>query len=194
MIFISKNSFIIVLETKKLFFICLQISIQNISTENSETEEIQKLNHSNIQKTSYNAIQSIDLNTSSRLTLILRSNEYCKMSDFTNEPNYAKTFRESCHVSYNDELFFYGGLNHSRRIFKLNSDSSEKPLSELKFDFVSGSCARNNDFVLLCFSVENKRLCYKSNSPVPDKWWKWFTYVEFAYTTHDSISLSSGNT
>ena len=151
-----------------------------------------KEDHSNFQKTYHDAIQIVDLDTSSRLSLIFRSNDYCKMSNFTEGPDYAKTFKESCYVPFRDELYFYGGLPHSRRIFHFNSVQSEKLQLQLKFDFVGGSCARNNHFVLLCFPVENKRLCYKSNSPVPEKWWQWFTYVEFAYTSHGSISLSTG--
>ena len=88
--------------------------------------------------------------------------------------------------------YFYGGSNHPNKIFKFGCDESEV-LSRIKFNFVGGTCASNNKHILLCFSDENKRLCYKSKSPLPKQWWQWFTFVDFSYATHDSIALSSGN-
>ena len=122
----------------------------------------------------------------------LSSNDYAQADRFKIKPNDAAITKDSCSVSYKDNLYFYGGSNHPNKIFKFGCDESEVP-SRIKFNFVGGTCASNNKHILLCFSDESKRLCYKSKSPLPKQWWQWFTYVDFSYATHDSIALSSGN-
>ena len=121
----------------------------------------------------------------------LNSNDYARADSFKIKPNDAAITKDSCSVSHKDKLYFYGGSNHPNKVFKFGCDKSEI-LPRIKFNFVSGLCASNNNYILLCFPVENKRLCYKSKSPLPKHWWQWFTYVKFSYATHDAIALSSG--
>ena len=120
------------------------------------------------------------------------SNDYDQADRFTIKPDDADITDDSCSVSHKDKLYFYGGSNHPDKIFKFDCDDSEVR-ARIKFNFVGGTCASNDNYILLCFPNENNRLCYKSKSPLPKQWWQWFTYVEFSYTTHDSIALSSGN-
>ena len=119
------------------------------------------------------------------------SNDYEQTNRFTIKPDNADITKDSCSVSHKDKLYFYGGSNHPRKIFKFDCDDSEVRTS-IKFDFVGGTCASNDNYILLCFPIENNRLCYKSKSPLPKQWWQWFTYLKLSYTSHDSIALSSG--
>ena len=144
------------------------------------------------QKFKYDSIFIIGSSVTESFFLDVGSNDYSKINEFTIEPN-ASNLRDSCSVSHRDKLYFYGGSNHSNTIFKFDCDQSERPI-RIKFDFVGGVCASNNNYLFLCFPIENKRLCYKSTSPSPKEWWEWFTYVEFTYASHDSIGLSSGKT
>ena len=140
----------------------------------------------------YEAIFIVESNTTNSFFLDVSRNEYAQVNTFTIQPNDASITKDSCSVSHKDTLYFYGGSNHSNKIFKFDCDQSE-PHARIKFDFVGGTCASNNNYILLCFPSENDRLCYKSKSPLPTQWWQWFTYVDFSYATHDSIALSSGN-
>ena len=120
------------------------------------------------------------------------SNDYDQADSFTIKPNDANITKDSCSVSHKDKLYFYGGANHPDKLFKFDCDNSEVR-TKIKFNFIGGTCASNNNYILLCFPNENHRLCYKSKSPLPKQWWQWFTFVDFSYATHDSIALSSGN-
>ena len=102
------------------------------------------------------------------------------------------TYKESCYITHKDTFYFYGGSKVPKQISKFDCHQSKMSKNYLKFNFVDGTCSSNNKNILLCFPIENKRLCYKSNSPFPTKWWEWYTYVELSYATHDAISLSSG--
>ena len=144
------------------------------------------------QKSRYDAIYIVESNISSSFFLDIASNDYGQLNKFAIKPDDAVIHRDSCSVSYKDKLYFYGGSNHSNIIIKFDCDETEIH-SRTKFNFVAGTCASNNNYILLCFPAKNKRLCYKSKSPLPYKWWQWFTYVELSYATHDSIAVSSGN-
>ena len=145
------------------------------------------------QKPNYDAIYIAESNTTNSFFLSLSSNDYGQTNRFKIKPNDADITKDSCSVSHKDKLYFYGGLNHPNKIFKFDCDDSEVN-ARIKFNFVGGTCASNNNDILLCFPNENDRLCYKSKSPLPDKWWQWFTYVELSFATHDAIALSPGNT
>ena len=142
-------------------------------------------------ETNYEVIYIVESNTTNSFFLNVSSNEYAQADRFKINPNDATFNRESCSVSHKDKLYFYGGSNHPNKIFKFDCDDS-KILPRIKFDFVGGTCTSNNNLILLCFPKENNRLCYKSNNPLPEYWWQWFTYVELSYATHDSIALSTG--
>ena len=120
------------------------------------------------------------------------SNDYEQTNRFTIKPDNADITKDSCSVSHKDKLYFYGGSNHPNKVFKFDCDDSEIATKTIKFNFVGGMCASNNNYLLLCFPNENNRLCYKSITPLPDKWWQLYTYVELSYATHNSIALSSG--
>ena len=142
-------------------------------------------------KSNYKAIYIVESNTTNSFFLSLSLNEYAQADSFKIKPNKAAITKDSCSVSHKDKLYFYGGSNHPKKIFQFDCDES-KLHARVKFNFVGGTCASNNNYIILCFPVENKRLCYKSKSPLPKKWWQWFTYLKLSYTTHDSIALSSG--
>ena len=101
--------------------------------------------------------------------------------------------KENCYITHRDSFYSYGGSKNPNQISKIDCRQSQFNIHNLKFNFTGGSCASNNKNVLLCFPTENKRLCYKSNSPIPRTWWQWFTYVEFSFARHNAISLTSGN-
>ena len=125
----------------------------------------------------------------------VNSNDYSQTGDFIINKNIATSqynLQESCFVTHKDTHYFYGGLQNSRRISELNCDQFAVHRQNLSFHFAGGKCASNDNYILLCFPKENKRLCYKSNSASPREWWEWFTYVDLAYASHDSIALSSG--
>ena len=144
------------------------------------------------EKPDFDAIYIVEPNTTNSFFLSVSSNDYDQTERFTIKPSNANITKDSCSVSYKDKLYFYGGSNHPNEIFKFDCDDLIER-ARIKFDFVGGTCASNNNYILLCFSNKNNRLCHKSKSPLPSKWWQWFTYVEFSYATHDSIALSSGN-
>ena len=134
------------------------------------------------------------MNTSTRFSLHTKTNEYFQTGKFEIKPDGTANkynLQESCFVTHKDTLFFYGGSQNSRQISKLDCDQLVH-YRNLNFEFVGGRCASNNNYILLCFPKDNKRLCYKSNSPAPTKWWEWFTYVDLAYASHDSFALSPG--
>ena len=143
-------------------------------------------------KPNYEEIFIVESNTKNSFFLNVSSNDYDQADMFTIKPKDAAITKDSCSVSYKDKLYFYGGSNHPSKIFKFDCDES-KLHSRVKFNFVGGTCASNNNYIVLCFPAENKRLCYKSKSPLPKKWWQWFTYLKLSYATHEAIALSSGN-
>ena len=152
------------------------------------------LPESTLQNHYYNAIYIVETNTTNSFFLSLSSNDYDQSYRFTIKPNDAVINKDSCSVSHKDKLYFYGGLNHPNKIFKFDCDVESKTLPRIKFEFVGGTCTSNNNYIFLCFPNDNNRLCYKSKSPLPTKWWQWFAFVELSYATHGSIASSSGNT
>ena len=172
---------------------CTQICIKyDVEASAIKLPTIKNLESSFVYKNSnYKAIYIVESNTTDSFFLSLTSKDYVEADSFKIKPNDAAITKDSCSVSHRDEFYFYGGSNHPNKTFKFDCDES-KAQSPIKFNFVGGTCASNNDYILLCFPIENNRLCYKSKSPIPNKWWQWFTYVELSYATHDSIALSSG--
>ena len=142
-------------------------------------------------ESSYDSIYIFEPNERKSLFLSVSSNNYEQADRIIIKSNDANITKDSCSVSHKDKLYFYGGSNHPSKIFKFDCDES-KLHSRVKFNFIGGTCASNNNYIILCFPVENRRLCYKSKSPLPNKWWQWFTYLKLSYATHDSIALSSG--
>ena len=160
--------------------------------ETSTTSTSTKLESSfHFKKPNYEAIYIVEPNKTNSIFLNISSNDYGQADRFEIKPNDAAITKDSCSVSHRDKLYFYGGSNHPNKIFKFDCDDS-KVRSRIKFDFVGGTCASNNNYLFLCFPAENKRLCYKSKSPLPNKWWQWFTFVKLSYAIHDSIALSLG--
>ena len=107
--------------------------------------------------------------------------------------NKTLSYGSGCSVVYKDKLYFYGGASDSRFISLFDCDRSEiSKRDQLKFDFVGGTCASNNNLIMLCFPTENRRLCYKSNSEYSRAWWEWFTFLGLTYNSHDSFALSLG--
>ena len=144
------------------------------------------------QKPNYDVIWVVESNLSNSVFLDIASNEYRQTQSLIFEPNGAESYKDSCSVSHKDKLYFYGGSNYPNKVFKFECNESKTLTHSIKFNFVGGTCTSQNNNILLCFPIENNRLCYKSKNPLPEKWWQWFTYVELSYATHDSIALSSG--
>ena len=170
---------------------CIKFDVEG--SEVLSKKFLRTLSETDFQKSKYDAIYIIESNTTNSYFLNIIQNDYDKINELTIKPKDAKSLRDSCYVSHRDRLYLYGGSNHSNIIFNFDCDNSEIN-TRIKFNFVGGTCASNDNYILMCFPAENRRLCYKSNSPVPKKWWQWFTYVELAYASHDSIALSSSNT
>ena len=65
----------------------------------------------------------------------------------------------------------------------------------LPFNFTSGACSTNDNYIMFCFSRQNRRRCHKSTSPMPVHWWQ-LTLTRMSKLEHKSttISLSSYNT
>ena len=161
-----------------------------METNAESTTKVLK-NSFHFKKPNYKAIYIVESNATNSFFLNFTSNDYAQADSFTIKPNDATISKDSCSASHKDKLYFYGGSNYPNKIFKFDCDDSEVH-SRIKFDFIGGTCASNNNYILLCFPIENNRLCYKSKSPLPKQWWQWFTYVELSYATHDSIALSTG--
>ena len=99
--------------------------------------------------------------------------------------------QKSCSVVHKGKLFLYGGEMTPRSIFSFNCLTQELEVeNSLDFDFVDGACASNNRLILLCFANHNTKKCYKSLSPIPNKWWQKFISTEQSWFTHESITIS----
>ena len=88
------------------------------------------------------------------------------------------------------------GSDSPSQVLTLNCDQvTFEPRSPLPFDLTGAACSTNDDHIMLCFSKENKRRCYKSRSPIPEHWWQ-FTLTKMSNFEHYStaISLSTYNT
>ena len=87
------------------------------------------------------------------------------------------------------------GHDSPRRVLTLKCDRltfEVKPT--LSFDFTGGACATNNNHIVLCFSKQDKKRCYKSRSPIPEHWWQ-FSLTRESIFEHNftAIALSSYN-
>ena len=67
-------------------------------------------------------------------------------------------------------------------------------MSVLPFDFTGGVCSTNDNRIMLCFSRQEKKRCYKSRSPISEHWWQ-FTLTRESIFEHNftAIALSSQN-
>ena len=152
-----------------------------MSTKTSQTKNYHHYQIENDQVKVFDSLNRLyyDFETKFNTSFVIKSGD-------TKENNHY------CYITHKNSFFFYGGSRRPNQISKFDCHQSKVPENFLKFNFTGGTCASNNENVLLCFPTENKRLCYKSINPSPRIWWQWFTYVDFSYTTHNAISLSSG--
>ena len=68
-------------------------------------------------------------------------------------------------------------------------------MSTLAFDFTGGTCSTNDNRIMLCFSEQEKRRCYRSRSPTPEHWWQLILTRESIFEHNfTAIALSSYNT
>ena len=73
---------------------------------------------------------------------------------------------QSCAVTYQDQLYVYGGRNYKRQIAKVINKSLRK-VGSLPFDFTSGGCSSTTDKIILCFHRDGDgRTCYKTTNPI----------------------------
>ena len=97
-------------------------------------------------------------------------------------------------------LFFllipdFCGSHSPSQVLTLKCDGlSFETKTPLPFNFTGGACSANDNYLMLCFSKENNKLCYKSKSPIPEYWWQ-FTLTRESIFEHYStaIALSSYN-
>ena len=85
------------------------------------------------------------------------------------------------------------GSDSPSQILSLNCDQMTfEARSPLPFHSTSAACSTNDDHIMLCFSKENKKRCYRSRSPTPEHWWQ-FTLTRMSNFEHNftAISLSS---
>ena len=90
---------------------------------------------------------------------------------------------------------YYRGSGFPNQILTLNFDKFKFDTKALlPFNFTGGACSTNDYYIMLCFSNEHERRCYKSKSPIPEHWWH-FTLTRKSLFDHNStmISMSSYN-
>ena len=90
-------------------------------------------------------------------------------------------------------ISYFCGSDSSGQVLAFNCDElffETRP--RFSFEFTGGACSSNDYYIMLCFSKQNKRRCYKSVSPTPEHWWQ-VTLTRMSNFEHDStaISLSS---
>ena len=166
----------------------MRIVIKNSTMEFKGLKEISTVRKYHYPNTEYDPVRTFD--TLNRLYLDFETKVNTSLVTKQDGTSFIK---RSCYITHKDSFYFYGGSKSPHQISKIDCHQSKVPENNLKFNFTGGTCARNNEKILLCFPIENKRLCYKSNNPSPKKWWQWFTYVDFSFASHNAISLSSGN-
>ena len=82
------------------------------------------------------------------------------------------------------------GSSSANQVLTLNCDRMTfETCPSLPFDFTSGACSTNDNHIVLCFSKQSKKRCYKSMSPIPEHWWQ-FTLTRMSSFRHKSISIS----
>ena len=124
----------------------------------------------------------------------LKSNHFTRRQ--ITDDNKKLMIEGSCSVMYRDMLFVYGGKPQNQ-VLSLTCDQKKlEQTGKLRFDFSGGACSSNNHLIMLCFSNNAKKKCYKSKYPVPKNWCQWFTPTEESLFEHSmtDIALSSGET
>ena len=93
---------------------------------------------------------------------------------------------------FRNNLYIYGGSVKPFQVLELECRNQYfQRRTDLQFSFADGVCANNNELILLCFSSDNKRECWKSLYPVSnDKWWKWHNRVSHSSFRHKSVTIS----
>ena len=177
-------------------FLCLKIFIKNTSeklTTISSRDSIENFIMQTSSSNGYHRTKTDPVQIFDNLNRLYFDFETKINASFGIKQYDAKFEKDSCYITHKGSFYFYGGSIRPNQLSKFDCQKSRVPENSLKFNFTGGTCASNNKNILLCFPIENKRLCYKSNNPSPEKWWQWFSYVELSFATHDAISLSSGN-
>ena len=96
----------------------------------------------------------------------------------------------SCGVTWRNQLFIFGGNNHTRQISKLSSCKLEK-VAELDFDFHIGGCASQSDEkIWICFGREesNFKKCRFSYDPKTN-----FTLINDSLYTHGNTRIAASD-
>ena len=100
----------------------------------------------------------------------------------------------ACSVMYRGMLFVYGGTPLNQILSFTCDQKKLEHKGTLRFDFNEGSCASNNHLIMLCFTNNAKKKCYKSKYPVPKNSCQWFTPTEESHYEHSmaDVAMTSG--
>ena len=93
----------------------------------------------------------------------------------------------SCSITWNNQLFIFGGLNNRRQISRLTGHKLER-VGYLSFDHSNGACSvMANKFIFLCFNSDSSdyKRCRRSTGPVEQ-----FSQVVFATYDHQYTQTS----
>ena len=95
---------------------------------------------------------------------------------------------ESCAISWNNQLFIFGGMFERRQISRLTGHKLEK-VGSLDFDHKNGACSvMANSFIYLCFNddYDDHYRCRRSTGPLEQ-----FSTISLSNHRHSSIRTSS---
>ena len=67
----------------------------------------------------------------------------------------------SCSTTFNNRMFVFGGAVNKRQISEV-AGCGLKHIGQLSFEFHRGVCAELQNFLILCFDVDNIRKCRKT--------------------------------
>ena len=173
----------------------VDLTLNQSTTANSSSEVI-----SNISSTVVPVYQE---RTNTHSILILSPNGNAPKPSIINslsltDPYYEKTLfvksgygliEESCSLIHQGTMYVYGGVNQ-KQILKLDCKGKGlNNMADLSFEFADGSCASNNEQVLLCFFKSDRKQCYLSTDPI-----KSFTQTEKSIHKHNqgTTAVSKG--
>ena len=107
-----------------------------------------------------------------------------KLECFTHDKD-SEVYR-SCSVTWNNELYIFGGAHNKRQISKLVRYKLQV-IGNLPFDFQFGGCTTMaSGKLFLCFSLYDYKRCQWSTEPLGH-----FYNSTLAFHYHDSIRISS---
>ena len=97
----------------------------------------------------------------------------------------------SCSITWNNQLFIFGGKHEKRQISKLTGHKLQR-VGDLDFDHYFGSCSvMGNKYIFLCFNdldSNDWKRCRRSTGPLEQ-----FSEVALSTHNHRNIQTSSSD-